>query len=318
MAKKFKGIGCPCVTPFHSDETLDLTALRELVDYLINNEIHAILPTAHGSESYSLNDEEFHQVIDTVVDQVNGVVPVFIGLPTDNTRRILEIASYATDSGADGLVLYPPHIPQLNISELISHIEHVVSHVDNSFLIVNDPDSCKIDLPTELIAKLSKLSNVVGLIEMSNEFKKLLDISASVRDDFRVYAGRGLLVPQAIQEGKVEGAIVPSANVVPSLLVELYEALNVEMKGRFEELQTKLIPLEIGFKLGSFPAAIKAGLNLQGVNVGIPRRPVLPLSEADLERLRNILITAGFLRPAQKESSDSKDEQTTPPSDSKK
>ena len=318
MTKKFKGIGCPCVTPFHSDETLDLTALRELVDYLINNEIHAILPTAYGSESYSLNDEEFHQVIDAVIDQVNGVVPVFIGLPTENARRILDIATYATDSGADGLVLYPPHIPQINISELVAHIEYVVSHVDNSFLIVNDPDSCKVNLPTEVIAKLSRVGNVVGIIEMSNEFKKLLDISASVRDDFRVYAGRGLLVPQAIQEGKVEGAIVPSANVVPSLLVELYEALNVEMKGRFEELQTKLIPLEIGFKLGSFPAAIKAGLNLQGVNVGIPRRPVLPLSEADLERLRNILITTGFLRPIQKEGSDSKDEQDTPPPAPKK
>jgi len=305
MAKKFKGIGCPCVTPFNDDESLNLTALRELVDFLINNEIHAIIPTAYSSESYALNDDEFHQIIDAVIDQVNGVVPVCVGLPTDNTHRILTLAAYATDAGADGLVLYPPHIPQLTTTELVAHFEFVVSKIDNSFLIVNDPDSCKIDLPTAVITKLSRLSNIVGLIEMSNEFKKLLEISASVRDDFRVYAGRGLLVPQAIQEGKVEGAIVPSANVVPSLLVELYEALNVEMKGRFEELQTKLIPLEIGFKLGSFPAAIKAGLNLQGVNVGVPRRPISPLSEVDLKRLRNILAAAGFLRSSAEEGENS-------------
>ncbi|MCK5185236.1 MAG: dihydrodipicolinate synthase family protein, partial [Candidatus Heimdallarchaeota archaeon] len=70
----------------------------------------------------------------------------------------------------------------------------------------------------------------------------------------------------------------------------------VEVKDRFEEIQTMLIPLEIGLKLGSFPAAIKASLNMLGVNVGNPRRPISTLSEGDLEKLRNILIGAGCIR----------------------
>ncbi len=306
MVKKFKGIGCPCVTPFNDDESLNLTALRELVDFLINSEINAIIPTGNCGESYTLSDEEYHVIIDTVVDQVNAAVPVYIGLPSENVNRILSIAKYASDCGADGLVIYPPEIPSLNVNELVNHFEYLSSNIDENLLIVNDPDSTKIDLPIELISKLSKQSSIVGIIELSNDFKKIPQISSSVRDDFRVYTGRGLLVPQAIREGKVEGAIVPSANVVPNLLVELYEAYNVEMINRFEELQTKLIPLEIGLKLGSFPAAIKASLNMLGVNVGLPRRPISPLQNGDIEKLRNILISVGCLRPPVKEEDEEK------------
>jgi len=297
MGKKFKGIGCPCVTPFDEEEELDLTKLRELIDFLINNEINAIIPASNCGESYSLTDTEYHQLIDTVIDQVNNAVPIYVGLPTESKTHILSVAKYATDAGADGLVLYPPRIPNLTIQELVKHFELISSKVDNNLLVVNDPDHCNLDLSVELIAKISKFSNVVGLIELSNDFKKIPKISSQVSDGFLVYTGRGLLVPQAIKEGGVEGAIVPSANVVPNLLSELYEAYNVEVKDRFEEIQAKLIPLEIGLKLGSFPAAIKAGLNMLGVNVGKPRNPISSLSEGDLEKLRNILISAGCLRP---------------------
>ena len=301
MAKKFKGIGCPCVTPFNADGTLDLIGLRELVDFLINSEINAIIPTGTCGEPYSLNDEEYHQIIDTVIDQVNGAVPVYIGLPSESVARIFDLAKYAKKAGADGLVVYPPKIPTLSAQELVLHYENISKNVDIFTLFVNDPDRCGIDLSVESIRRISKFANIIGIIELSSDFKKISQISSEVSDDFRVYTGRGLLVPQALKEGGVEGAILPSANVVPNLLVELYEAFNVEMKERFEEIQTKLIPLELGLKLGSFPAAIKASLNLLGVNVGNPRKPILPLSESDTEKLRNILIVAGCLRPPAKE-----------------
>ncbi|MBK5113169.1 MAG: dihydrodipicolinate synthase family protein [Candidatus Heimdallarchaeota archaeon] len=297
MGKKFKGIGCPCVTPFDEDGALDLTKLRELIDFLINSEINAIIPASNCGESYTLTDTEYHLLIDTVIDQVNNAVPIYVGLPTESTSQILSIAKYATDAGVDGLVLYPPRIPSLTIQELVNHIELISSKVNCNLLVVNDPDHCKLDLSVELISKISKFNNVVGLVELSSDFKKIPKISAQVSDGFLVYTGRGLLVPQAIKEGGVEGAIVPSANVVPNLLSELYEAYNVEVKDRFEEIQTKLIPLEIGLKLGSFPAAIKAALNMLGISVGNPRNPISSLSEGDLEKLRNILISAGCLRP---------------------
>jgi 4-hydroxy-tetrahydrodipicolinate synthase len=297
MGKKFKGIGCPCITPFDEEEALDLTKLRELIDFLINSEINAIIPASNCGESYTLTNTEYHLLIDTVIDQVNNAVPIYVGLPTESTSQILSIAKYATDAGVDGLVLYPPRIPSLTIQELVNHIELISSKVNCNLLVVNDPDHCKLDLSVELISKISKFNNVVGLVELSNDFKKIPKISAQVSDGFLVYTGRGLLVPQAIKEGGVEGAIVPSANVVPNLLSELYEAYNVEVKDRFEEIQTKLIPLEIGLKLGSFPAAIKAALNMLGISVGNPRNPISSLSEGDLEKLRKILISAGCLRP---------------------
>ncbi|MHA1122901.1 MAG: dihydrodipicolinate synthase family protein [Candidatus Heimdallarchaeota archaeon] len=298
MGKKFKGIGCPCVTPFDKEEALDLAKLRELVDFLINSEINAIIPASNCGESYSLTDTEYHQLIDTVIDQVNNDVPIYVGLPTESNTHILSIAKYATEAGVDGLVLYPPRIPSLTIQELVKHFEFISSKVDSNLLVVNDPNHCKHDLSVELISKISKFDNVVGLVELSSDFKKISQISAQVSDGFLVYTGRGLLVPQAIKESGVEGAIVPSANVVPNLLCELYEAYNAEVKDRFEEIQTMLIPLEIGLKLGSFPTAIKASLNMLGVSVGNPRSPISTLSEGDLEKLRNILIGVGCIRPS--------------------
>ncbi|NHJ86533.1 MAG: dihydrodipicolinate synthase family protein [Asgard group archaeon] len=304
MPKKFKGIGCPCITPFDEHEELDLTTLREFIDYLINSEINAIIPAGACGEPYTLNNTEYQAVIDAVIDQVNEAVPVFVGLPSESTHRLLKIGKYAIDAGADGLVIYPPLVPKISATELVNHYEFVSSKLDSSLLFVNDPDRSNIDLPVESIGKISKFSNIVGVIEVSNDFKKIPQISSIVSDGFMVYTGRGLLVPQAIKEGKVEGAIVSSANVVPNMLVELFEAYNVEMNERFEELQTKLIPLEIGLKLGTFPVAIKASINMLGINVGNPRLPIQPLSESDLEKLRNILIGAGCLRAPSKEEDD--------------
>ncbi|MHA1434525.1 MAG: dihydrodipicolinate synthase family protein [Candidatus Heimdallarchaeota archaeon] len=261
MPKKFKGIGCPCVTPFTEDGAIDVTSLRELVDFLINSEINAIIPTASCSESYTLSDEEYHLIIDTVVDQVNYAVPVYVGLPSESPNRLLEIANYATSVGADGMVIFPPKIPTLTSNELVAHYQDVCSKIEKNVLIVNDPDNCGVDLSVELISKIAKFSHVVGLIELSSNFKKISEISSAVSTDFLVYTGRGLLVPQAIIEGGVEGAIVSSANVVPNLLVELYESYNVELNERFMKIKDKLLPLEIGLKLGTFPAAIKASLN---------------------------------------------------------
>ncbi|MHA1501038.1 MAG: dihydrodipicolinate synthase family protein [Candidatus Heimdallarchaeota archaeon] len=296
MPKKFKGIGCPCVTPFTEDGAIDVTSLRELVDFLINSEINAIIPTASCSESYTLSDEEYHLIIDTVVDQVNYAVPVYVGLPSESPNRLLEIANYATSVGADGMVIFPPKIPTLTSNELVAHYQDVCSKIEKNVLIVNDPDNCGVDLSVELISKIAKFSHVVGLIELSSNFKKISEISSAVSTDFLVYTGRGLLVPQAIIEGGVEGAIVSSANVVPNLLVELYESYNVELNERFMKIKDKLLPLEIGLKLGTFPAAIKASLNLLGVEVGNPRKPVSPLSKGDIEKLKNILIAAGVLQ----------------------
>ncbi|MFW9924875.1 MAG: dihydrodipicolinate synthase family protein, partial [Candidatus Thorarchaeota archaeon] len=285
MGKKFKGIGCPCVTPFDEDENLDLITLRELIDFLVNNEINALITTSFTGEAYSLTDEEYHQIIDTVVDQVNEAVPIYVTLPTESTKRLFSIAEYAIKAGVDGFVLSPPLIPTFTESELVSHYEYLSSKIDHNILFVNDPDRCGIDLSVELIKKISKVSNIVGMIELSSDFKKISQISSEVKDDFLVYTGRGLLFPQALTEGGVEGAIVPIANIVPNLLVELYESFRVDMKERFEELQTKLIPLNIGLKLGSYPATIKACLNLLGVFVGDPRRPLHALHENDLEKL---------------------------------
>ncbi|NHJ03994.1 MAG: dihydrodipicolinate synthase family protein [Candidatus Heimdallarchaeota archaeon] len=308
MGKKFKGIGCPCVTPFGVDDSVDKINLRELVDFLINSEINAIIPTSSCGEPYSLNDAEYQLIIDTVIDQVNNEVPVYVGLPSESTNRLLKISKYCIDAGVDGVVIYPPKIPTLSSNELVSHYEFLSSKIEENILFVNDPDRSGIDFSVELIRTISKFPHIVGVIELSSDFKKISQITSEVSDDFLLYTGRGLLVPQAIKEGGVEGAIVPSANVVPNLLVELYEAFNVEMMDRFDEIQAKLIPLEIGLKLGSFPAAIKASLNLLGVNVGNPRKPLSPLSESDLEKLRNILISVGCLRPPAKEEEEEEEE----------
>ncbi|MHA1504548.1 MAG: dihydrodipicolinate synthase family protein [Candidatus Heimdallarchaeota archaeon] len=287
MPKKFKGIGCPCVTPFNEDGTIDITSLRELVDYLINSEINAIIPTASCGESYTLSDEEYHLIIDTIVDQVNNAVPVYVGMPSESPNRLLKIADYATKAGADGVVIYPPKIPTLTSNELVAHYQDVCSKIEKNVLIVNDPDNCGVDLSVKLISKIAKFSHVVGIIELRKKKKKL--------------------VPQAIIEGGVEGAIVSSANVVPNLLVELYESYTVELNDRFMEIKDKLLPLEIGLKLGTFPAAIKASLNLLGVEVGNPRKPVSPLSKGNVEKLKNILIAAGCLRAPVKEENEDGD-----------
>lgn len=312
MGKKFRGIGCPCLTPFNADESLDLIHLRELVDFQINNEIHAIMPASSCGESYALRDEEYREIIDAVIDQVNEAIPVYMGLPSESTLRSVDVARYSTDAGADGLVISPPRISSLSEGELLYHFEYISSKIDNNILVVNDPDQSGIDLSVDTITNISKASNnIVGIIERSSDFNKLTQITAAVDDDFYVFAGRGLLVPQAINKGGADGAIVPSANIVPNLLVELYEAHKVEMKERFEEIQAKMIPLEIGLKLGTFPAAIKACLNLLGIQVGVPRMPVSPLPEKDIEKLRKILIEAGCLPPPVEPSDDRESSEET-------
>jgi 4-hydroxy-tetrahydrodipicolinate synthase len=297
MGKKFKGIGCPCVTPFHEDGSFAPIHFRELIDFLINNEIDAIIPGTVYGEEYSLSEEEFHQVIDVAIDQVNNEVPVYIALPTDSVNYMLRIISYVKDAGVDGIVAYPPHIPFLSEHELIGHFEFISQQFGDNVIIVNDPIRSNIDLSITILEELSKTSNIVGIIELSGDPAKVGQLSSKTRDQFRIYTGRDLLVPQAISEERVDGAVIATANVIPHLLVELFEAYSVRIEERFEEIRKKIIPLSMGLQIGSSPAAMKAALNLLGIKAGYPRRPLGPLLEVEQEKLKNTLIQAGVLRP---------------------
>jgi len=144
------------------------------------------------------------------------------------------------------------------------------------------------------VERLSKIDNIVGIKDSSGNLTLTTEYIRTTPDNFSVLCGRDTLIFATLLSGG-KGSIAATANVVPKLVVEIYEAfVNGDIE-KARKAQFKLAPLRLAFNLGSFPIVVKEALNLIGINVGSARAPIKSLSEDKKETLKSVLKELGLL-----------------------
>lgn len=287
---ELKGIVVPIVTPMNEDESINTDELRRQVDRQIEAGIHGIFPFGTNGEGYILNFDEKKLVLQTVIDQVAGRVPVYAGTGCISTKETIEQCKMAMDCGADVLSVITPSFAKASQHELIVHYEAVAKAVPEAPIVLyNIPARTGNALAPETVAELAQIDNIVGAKDSSGDWTNLSAYIELTKDmDFAVLSGNDSLILKALQAG-AKGAIAGCANVYPKNMVGIYENFKKGDLEAAQKCQDAVAPLRVCFKYGNPNTVVKTAVNLLGYPVGKCRAPFSYLPEEGVEALKQTL-----------------------------
>jgi 4-hydroxy-tetrahydrodipicolinate synthase len=282
------GIIPAMVTPFTVDEELDLKALERVIERVLIAGVHGVFVLGSQGEFYALSAEEQYRVAATTVAAVRGRVPVYVGASAVTTREARHLAIQAQRAGADAVVLLPPFFVTPSQEELKRHFTAIASITDLPLVLYNQPQRTGNLLTTRLVSQLAQVDTIVGIKDSGANLNQTLEYLAAVPSDFAVAIGNDAQIFYGLIAG-ARGAVASTANAVPELSVEIYNAVQSGDLERGRRAQQALGTVRSAFELGTFPVVIKEALALLGEPVGPCRAPVGSLTPEARHALQRAL-----------------------------
>ncbi|MFA0733559.1 MAG: hypothetical protein OGMRLDGQ_000059 [Candidatus Fervidibacter sp.] len=292
---QFSGIIPPVVTPLDEIERVDEGAMRALVRHLIQSGVHGIFVLGSTGEFAHLTDDEKRRAIDVVVSEVNGEVPVLVGVTEAGTKRSIFWAKEAQRFGANGVVAAPPFYYRLSDAEIENHYRALSSECELPILIYHIPSTTKVRFSLELIERLAEAPNIVGIKDSTGDLPFVLNLVDQMNGrNFLVFQGHDALLAPTLLYG-AHGGINSSANLVPSWFVALYDAARRGEATSALAWQRKINELVRLLETMTFLPALKMSLHLKGLIRPFISAPFLPLPESQRENLLTVLKGMGVI-----------------------
>lgn len=291
-AIEIKGIIPPIITPMHEDETVNVAELRTQVDRMIEGGCHALFPFGTNGEGYILSAEEKQLVLETVVEQCNGRVPVYAGTGCISTKETIQQSKMAQAAGADVLSIITPSFAAASQEELYLHYKAVAEAVDMPIVLYNIPARTGNALAPATIARLAQIDNIVGAKDSSGNFTNILGyIEAGQKKTsgkFCTLSGNDQLIIWTLLAGGT-GGIAGCANVYPHTMASIYDLFAA---GKIEEAKAANASIQSFrdcFKYGNPNTIVKTAVALLGHNVGKCRAPFNYVPEEGIAALKKVL-----------------------------
>ena len=290
-----KGIIPAMVTPLTPDGKINVEALRKLTRYLIDGGVHGLFPVGSQGEFYALTFEEKKKVIEVVVEEARGQVPVYAGTGAVTTREAVALTKMAEGAGATAVSVITPYFIHPNDGELMEFYTTIAKSTRLPILLYNNPQRTGVNMTPDFIVRASRVENIVGIKDSSGDMTLMAECIRRTEGKFSVLAGRDTLIYGVLCYGG-KGGIAACANIAPKLMVEIYEAFMAGDLKRSLEAQFRLAPLRLAFDLGTFPAVIKEALTLIGIEAGPAIDPVGGMKPQARAELKGILQQMKLLK----------------------
>lgn len=289
---QIKGIIPPIVTPMNADESVNIPELRSQVERQIAGGVHGIFPFGTNGEGYILSLKEKEEILEAVVDQVKGRIPVYAGSGCISTQDTIYMSKRAEELGADVLSIITPSFAVASQKELYDHYVEVAKHVNIPIVLYNIPPRTGNKLLPETVAKLAKDVDVImGAKDSSGDrdnLKAYIDLTQDLDKDFSVLAGNDGNILFCLQNGG-KGGIAGRANLWPKTVASIYNYFVAGDLDKAQEAQDAVAALQRVFKFGNANTIIKKAVNLLGYPVGDCRRPFNYLCQEGVEELKLVL-----------------------------
>jgi 4-hydroxy-tetrahydrodipicolinate synthase len=271
----FKGSMVALVTPMLKDGTVDKQSLHDLVEWHIASKTDALVVVGTTGEAATLTSDEQFDIISSVVQQANKRIPVIAGTGTNSTQHTVELTMYAKKAGADAALIVTPYYNKPTQQGLYEHYKHVAASVDIPIILYNVPGRTACDLLPETVARLSKISNIIGIKEATGNLVRAQEILKLCDSKFKLYSGDDATAMDLMLMGG-KGSISVTANIAPHKMHNMCEAAISGNKALAEIINGELMPLHHKLFLESNPIPTKWALNQMGL---IPPGIRLPLTE---------------------------------------
>ena len=267
-----KGIIVAMLTPMFEDETINEKELRNQVNRFVDSGIHGLFCLGTNGEFYGLSYEEKLKVIQIVVDENKGRLPVYAGTGCITTKETIKLTQKAKDLGANAVSVVCPYYAASNQKMLYNHFRDLALAVDIPIILYNIPGRTGANLEVETVEKLSEIKNIVGIKDSSGNFNNLLKYIEATPDDFAVLSGNDSLILWNLLAGG-KGGISGCANIVPKEVVAIYERFIAGDLEGAKKAQSSIRPIREVFKMGNPNSIIKRATELMGYDVGPCRAP---------------------------------------------
>lgn len=289
----FEGCGTALVTPFKADLSLDELTLRHLVRRQIEAGVHFLVPCGTTGESPTLTHAEKVRVVEIVLDEANGIVPVVAGAGGYDTREVIAMAREYESMGVDGILSVAPYYNKPTQEGLYRHYKAIAEGTRKPVLVYNVPGRTGVNIEPATLARLAVIDNIVGVKEASGNIAQMATICARVPDNFTVLAGDdSVTLPLAALGGR--GVISVASNEIPKEMATLCAHL---LKGEFADarrVHAKYLALmEINF-IESNPIPVKAAMARMGLIEPVWRLPMCEPRAASMMRIDQVLKEAGL------------------------
>jgi 4-hydroxy-tetrahydrodipicolinate synthase len=293
--KEIKGIIPAMVTPFdRSSGDLNEAALRKLTNHLIDGGVHGLFVVGSQGEFWAMTAEEKKRAFEIVMDETNGRVPVYGGTAGITTRETIALTKLAESAGMDAVSVLSPFFLAPTEGELYEHYREVAASTKLPVLLYGNPARTGVMLSPGLVSRLAEIDNIVGIKDSSAQLELTMQYILGTPDDFAVIMGRDSMIFAAFMAG-AKGAIAATGNVVPNLVVQIYENFIKGDLDAAKKAQMELFPLRAAFTWGTFPVVIKEALDMMGIEAGPARMPVGPMSEERRKELKALLKKMGVI-----------------------
>ncbi|KAB0491687.1 dihydrodipicolinate synthase family protein [Pseudomonas psychrophila] len=278
------------ITPFSADgEHLDLDALGQSIDRLVDSGVHAIAPLGSTGEGAYLSDLEWDRVCEFSIQHVAKRVPTVVSVSDLTTAKALRRARFAQAQGADVVMVLPASYWRLSEAEILAHYQAIGSSIQVPIMLYNNPATSGTDMSPELILRIfNAVENVTMVKESTGDIQRMHRLHVLGEGQVPFYNGCNPLALEAFAAG-AKGWCTAAPNLIAPLNLELYAAILANDLERARALFYRQLPLLDFILKGGLPATIKAGLRNTGLEVGNPRLPVSPLDDGACKQLERLI-----------------------------
>jgi 4-hydroxy-tetrahydrodipicolinate synthase len=292
MRTPFTGCGTALVTPFRRDGSLDEAGVSRLARRQIELGIHFLVPCGTTGECPTLTQEEQVRIVELVVAEAHGRVPVLAGAGGYDTQEVIRAARRMHDAGADGILSVTPYYNKPTPEGLFQHYKAIAEAVELPIVVYNVPGrtGCNVDPAT--LVRLSALPGIVGVKEASGNVTQMCEICAAVREDFIVLSGDDALTLPLMAVGG-RGIVSVASNEIPAEMSRLVEMAERGDFAGARTLHQRLLPLMLVNFIESNPIPVKSAMASMGLLDEVYRLPMVPPSAASKARIDAVLQAVG-------------------------
>ncbi|HEX2770271.1 MAG TPA: 4-hydroxy-tetrahydrodipicolinate synthase [Geobacteraceae bacterium] len=289
----FTGSIVAIVTPFRND-AIDEEKLRELVEFQIASGTDGIVPCGTTGEASTLDYAEHDRVIEIVVEQVKGRVPVIAGTGSNSTTEAIELTEHAKKIGADGALLVTPYYNKPSQEGLYRHYRAIAEAVALPQVLYNVPGRTGVNLLPETVARLAEISNIVAIKEATGSLQQASEVLALCGDKLNLLSGDDFITFPMMACG-AKGVISVVANIMPKEVAALVDAFFAGKMEEARQLHLKLLKISNAMFIETNPVPVKTAVALMGKASDEVRLPLAPMSDANRAKLTAIMKEYGLI-----------------------
>ncbi len=297
MRTPFTGVGTALVTPFTRSGALDEAAVRRLGRRQIDAGVHFLCPCGTTGENPTLTAAERLRMIEILVDEAGGQVPILAGAGGYNTAEVIHVAGDMQKRGVSGLLSVTPYYNKPTPEGLYQHYRAIAESTPLPIIVYNVPGRTGVNVDVATLVRLAQIPNIVGVKEASGNVSQMCDICRAVPSDFIVLSGDDALTLPLMAVGG-RGIISVASNEIPAAMVQMVEAAERNDFAAARQVHGRILPLmQINF-VEANPIPVKAAMAAMGLLEDAYRLPMVPPSQVSREKILGVLKEMRLLKGA--------------------